>query len=47
MKQAGKQQNQIAAVFGISPSTISRELAHNTGLRLAFPERGINSKRPF
>ena len=33
MKQAGKQQKQIATVLGVHPSTISRELARNTGLR--------------
>ena len=33
MKQAGKQQNKIAAKLGVHPSTISRELARNTGLR--------------
>ena len=33
MKQAGKQQNQIATALGVDPSTISRELGRNTGLR--------------
>ena len=33
IKQAGKQQNQIAAALGVSSGTISRELARNTGLR--------------
>ena len=33
MKQAGKQQKQIAMRLGVNPSTISRELARNTGLR--------------
>jgi IS30 family transposase len=27
MKQAGKKQNKIAAVLGVAPSTISREIA--------------------
>jgi len=30
MKQAGKQQNQIAAALGVSPGTISQELARKT-----------------
>jgi len=33
MKQARKKQNKIAAKLGIHPSTISRELSRNTGLR--------------
>ena len=32
MKQAGKQQNKIAADLGVHPSTVSRELIRNTGL---------------
>ena len=32
MKQAGKKQNEIALQLGVNPSTISRELARNTGL---------------
>ena len=32
MKQAGKSQNIIAAVLGVTPSTISREITRNTGL---------------
>ena len=39
MKQAGKQQNQIAAALGVSPGTISRELARNTGLRGYRPKQ--------
>ena len=39
MKQAGKQQNQMAAALGVSPSTISRELARNTGLRGYRPKQ--------
>lgn len=33
MKQAGKKQNMIADELGVYPSTISRELKRNTGLR--------------
>ena len=33
MKQAGKQPKQMANRLGVNPSTISRELARNTGLR--------------
>jgi IS30 family transposase len=39
MKQAGKQQNQMAAALGIHPSTISRELARNEGLRGYRPKQ--------
>ena len=39
MKQAGKQQNQMAAALGVSPSTISRELTRNTGLRGYRPKQ--------
>ncbi|AQQ70756.1 Transposase, IS30 family [Limihaloglobus sulfuriphilus] len=39
MKQAGNQQKQIAAALGVSPSTISRELARNTGLRGYRPKQ--------
>jgi IS30 family transposase len=39
MKQAGKQQNKIAAKLGVHPSTISRELARNTGLRGYRPKQ--------
>jgi IS30 family transposase len=39
MKQAGKQQNQIAAVLGVSSSTVSRELTRNTGLRGYRPKQ--------
>ena len=39
MKQAGKQQNQIAAALGVSPSTVSRELTRNTGLRGYRPKQ--------
>ena len=39
MKQAGKEQNMIAAVLGVHPSTISRELTRNTGLRGYRPKQ--------
>ena len=39
MKQAGKQQNKIAFKLGVHPSTISRELARNTGLRGYRPKQ--------
>lgn len=39
MKQAGKQQKQIAIRLGVNPSTISRELARNTGLRGYRPKQ--------
>jgi IS30 family transposase len=39
MKQAGKQQNEIAAELGVHPSTISRELSRNTGLRGYRPKQ--------
>ena len=39
MKQAGKQQNQMAAVLGVSASTISREIKRNTGLRGYRPKQ--------
>ena len=39
MKQAGKQQNQIADALGVHPSTISRELLRNTGLRGYRPKQ--------
>ena len=39
MKQAGKQQNQMATALGVSPSTVSRELARNTGLRGYRPKQ--------
>jgi IS30 family transposase len=39
MRQAEKQQNQMAATLGVSPSTISRELARNTGLRGYRPKQ--------
>ncbi len=39
MKQAGKKQNNIAAELGVHPSTISRELARNTGLRGYRPKQ--------
>ena len=33
MKQAGKEQKKMATELGVHPSTISRELGRNTGLR--------------
>ena len=39
MKQAGKQQNMIAGKLGVHPSTISRELTRNTGLRGYRPKQ--------
>lgn len=39
MKQAGKQQNQMATILGVHPSTISRELARNMGLRGYRPKQ--------
>jgi len=39
MKQAGKEQNKIAAELGVHPSTISRELSRNTGLRGYRPKQ--------
>ncbi|MBW7991074.1 MAG: IS30 family transposase [Planctomycetes bacterium] len=39
MKQAGKEQNMIAAELGVHPSTITRELSRNTGLRGYRPKQ--------
>jgi IS30 family transposase len=39
MKQAGNEQNIIAAVQSVHPSTVSRELARNTGLRGYCPKQ--------
>ena len=39
MKQAGKNQNKIAAALGVHPCTISRELYRNTGLRGYRPKQ--------
>jgi transposase, IS30 family len=39
MKQAGKQQNDIASKLGINPGTISRELERNTGLKGYRPKQ--------
>jgi len=39
MKQAGKEQNKIAVELSVHPSTISRELARNTGLRGYRPKQ--------
>jgi transposase, IS30 family len=39
MKQAGKKQNIIAAVLGVDPGTVSRELKRNTGLRGYRPKQ--------
>lgn len=46
MKQAGKQQNQIAAVLGVSPGTISRELARNSGRRGYRPKQAQQKTLP-
>jgi IS30 family transposase len=39
MKQAGKKQNEIAFRLAVHPSTISRELVRNTGLRSYRPKQ--------
>ena len=39
MKQAGKDQNKIAVALGVAPSTVSRELARNRGLRGYRPKQ--------
>jgi IS30 family transposase len=39
MKQAGKEQKMMAAKLGLHPSTISRELRRNTGLRGYRPKQ--------
>ena len=39
MKQAKKQQNDIAAELGVHPCTISRELARNTGMKGYRPKQ--------
>jgi IS30 family transposase len=39
MKQAGKKQNEIAFRLGVNPSTISREIKRNTGLRGYRPKQ--------
>ena len=39
MKQAGKKQNMIASALGVAPSTISRELSRNSGLRGYRPKQ--------
>jgi IS30 family transposase len=39
MKQAGKEQNKIAAKLGVHPSTVGRELHRNTGLRGYRPKQ--------
>ena len=39
MKQAGKEQNMMAAKLHVHPSTISRELGRNTGLRGYRPKQ--------
>ena len=39
MKQAGKKQNKIAAELGVHPSTVSRELSRNTGMRGYRPKQ--------
>ncbi len=49
MKQAGNEQNIIADALGVHPSTISRELARNTGLRGYRPKQAqqVASHRRF
>ena len=42
MKQAGKTQRAIAQRLGVHPSTISRELARNTGQRSYRPKQAHN-----
>jgi len=42
MKQAGKEQNRIAAKLGVHPSTISRELSRNTGMKIFRDSRLLN-----
>ena len=39
MMQAGKQQKIIAKALGVNPSTISRELSRNTGMRGYRPKQ--------
>jgi len=39
MKQAGREQNMMATELGVHPSTISRELGRNTGLRGYRPKQ--------
>jgi len=39
LNQAGKEQNKIAVKLGVHPSTITRELFHNTGLRGYRPKQ--------
>ena len=39
MKQAGKKQNKIASALGVHPSTVSREIARNTGRRGYRPKQ--------
>jgi IS30 family transposase len=39
MNQAGKKQNEIALRLGVNPSTVSRELERNTGLRGYRPKQ--------
>jgi IS30 family transposase len=39
MKQAGKKQNKIAAALGVHPSTVSREITRNTGLKGYRPKQ--------
>jgi len=39
MKQAGKKQNEIALRLAVHPSTISRELARNTGMKNYRPKQ--------
>jgi len=42
LKKAGKNQKEIAALFGVSESTISRELKRNQGKKGYRPKQAQN-----
>ena len=42
MKQAGKEQNRVTAKLGVHPSTISRELSRNAGMKIFRDSRLLN-----